>query len=297
MPMDIAGEIIRLVDYIEDNLADRPTLDDLAARAGFSKFHLHRLFKSVTGQTAGGYMLSRRLARSLGLLAGTKLRTGDIAAELGFYDHSAYCRAFRKEFGMSPSQYRSRPVELSIRGRLTAADLCGSSEGVIARPEFVSRPAFTVTGIPCRIYYMDNVKYNKANLAGVEFYEKHAGRVPGAVDADVYIGLTTFPEDERDDSTWYMPCSEVADGNPVPSGMAQRRVPAQDYAVFRYVGFHSRERITEHMAPLFQQVFFRWVPQSSYRGRSMFFERVDNRRCAEDYYEVDLYYSLKPMEE
>lgn len=295
--MDIAAEIVRLVDYIEANLAEKPSLDVLAARAGFSKFHLHRLFKSVTGQALGDYMLSRRLAQSLGLLSGTKLRVDDIAAELGFYDHSAFSRAFSREFGVSPSHYRRNPVELPVRGRLTAADVCGDGSAVITRPMFVSRPAFTLTGMPCRIYYMDNDKYNKANLAGISFFEKHAANVPGRLNRDIYVGLTTFPEDDEDSSSWYMPSVEVAEGSPAPPGMTQRRIPAQAYAVFRYAGSHSRESITEHMVPLFRQVFTRWLPQSSYRRRSLFFERVDNTRCLSDYYEVDLYYSLLPNAE
>lgn len=295
--MDIARDIVKLVDYMEENLADRPRLDDLAGQACLSKYHLHRLFKSVTGQTAGDYMLSRRLARSVPLLSGTKLRTSDIAAELGFYDHSAFCHAFKREFGISPSQYRENPISMAVRGRLSAADLYGSGEALITRPSYVSKPSFIVTGVPCRIFYMDNLKYNKANLAGIDFYERHRGDIAGAVDSNVYLGLTIFPEDESDDSTWYIPSLEVKEGSPVPQGMAQHRIPAQDYAVFHYVGFHSRMMITEHMVPLFQHVFFRWIPQSAYKSRSPFFERIDQARCSEDYYEVDLYYSLKPQQE
>jgi AraC family transcriptional regulator len=246
--MDIIAEIIMLVDFIEANLTEKPSLDELAVRAGFSKFHLHRLFKSVTGQAVGDYMLSRRLAQSLGLLSRTKLRLDDIAAELGFYDHSAFYRAFHGEFGVSPSHYRRNPVELPMRGRLTAADLCGDGNAVITRPKFVSRPAFTVTGMPCRVYYMDNEKYNKANLAGIDFFEKHSTNVPGCLNRNIYIGLTTFTEDDEDSSSWYMPSVEVAEGSKVPPGMTRRRVPAQDYAVFRYTGSHNREHHRAHGA-------------------------------------------------
>lgn len=289
--MDIAGEILKLVDYIEENLADRPTLSDLAEEAYLSKYHLHRVFKAVTGQTAGDYMLSRRLTQSIPLLARTDLRTSDIAAELGFYDHSAFSHAFKKEYGISPSQYRASPKELPVRGRLSAADLFGSGEALIARRVFVSKPAFTVTGMPCKIYDNDNVRYNKANLAGMDFYENHRLSIPGAVNVGVYIGLTLFPEN-YDNFTWYIPSVEVKEGSPVPPGMAQHRVPAQDYAVFRYVGFQRRDQITEKMAPLFQHVFFNWMPKTTYRTRSMFFERIDESACADEYYEVDLYCSL-----
>jgi AraC family transcriptional regulator len=289
--MDIAGEILRLVDYIEDNLAEKPTLDDLAGEAFVSKYHLHRVFKAAAGQTAHGYMLSRRLAKSLPLLTGTSLRTSDIAAELGFYDHSAFSHAFRKEYGISPTQYRKSPSELPVRGRLCATDLRGAGDALIAWPAFVSLPAFTATGLPCKVYYMDNIRYNKANLAGMDFFENRARGVPCAVNPDVYIGLTLFPEDD-DRFTWYIPSAEVLEGSPVPPGMVQHRIPAQDYAVFHYVGFHRRDQITEKMIPLFQHVFYDWMPKSRYRPRSMFFERIDQRNCAEEYYEVDLCCSL-----
>lgn len=79
--------------------------------------------------------------------------------------------------------------------------------------------------------------------------------------------------------------------------MAPYRVPVQEWAVFHYVGLHPRDRITRHMIPLFQRVFTRWIVQSGFQPRSLFFERIDHRQCSQEYYEVDLCVSLHPRGE
>ena len=294
--MDIVDRMGRIVDSIEQRLGENPSLDELANEAGLSKYHFHRVFKTVTGLSPGEYVLSRRLAQSVALLSCTTLRTTDIAAELGFFDHSAFSHAFRKAFGRTPTQYRQQPVPLAVRGRWNAADLQGDSQALMTRPDYMMLPGFTVIGRPIQIFDMDNVRYNKANLAGIDFFEKSKYDVQGMVDGDVYIGLTLFPEGDTG-YTWYIPSVQTQQDAPVPTGMAKHHVPTQEYAVFHYVGLHHRSSITEHMIPLFQRVFAQWVAQSGFLPRSLFFERIDHRQCSEEYYEVDLCVSLHTQEE
>lgn len=86
-----------------DEPLDREVLADLA---GFSIPHFHRVFTACTGESAASYVRRLRLER-----AGRKLRMGavdimEVALAAGYDSHAAFGKAFRKQFGMSPSEFR-----------------------------------------------------------------------------------------------------------------------------------------------------------------------------------------------
>ena len=61
-----AKEIIsQCVDYIESNIYNKITLDDISNHTGISKYHLHRIFKSLTGEALMEYVQSRKLTLSI----------------------------------------------------------------------------------------------------------------------------------------------------------------------------------------------------------------------------------------
>ena len=98
-------DILQLLHEIRDANTEI-SLDVLAARAGWSPFHFHREFRKIVGETPKRYMLRLRLER-----AAARLMTGtdpvvSIAADAGFASHEVFTRAFRRQFGVSPSVYR-----------------------------------------------------------------------------------------------------------------------------------------------------------------------------------------------
>ena len=84
------------------------SLATLAAEAGLSPFYLHRLFVDVAGETPKAYTQRLRLSRAGVLLLTSSLSVLDIALHCGFQSHEVFSRAFRKRFGMTPTDYRAR---------------------------------------------------------------------------------------------------------------------------------------------------------------------------------------------
>jgi AraC-like DNA-binding protein len=80
------------------------SLGTLAAIAGFSPFHLCRVFERVVGVPPHVYQLDVRLTKAAGLLARGK-RIVSVAMETGFCDQSHFHRAFKRKFGVTPRQY------------------------------------------------------------------------------------------------------------------------------------------------------------------------------------------------
>lgn len=83
-------------------------LDQVARAAGLSKFHLLRLFRAVFGETPMKYAEGLRLQRAAARLAGPHGLIDEIAFEAGYETGSAFGRAFRRRFGLTPSAYRAQ---------------------------------------------------------------------------------------------------------------------------------------------------------------------------------------------
>ena len=92
------------IDYIEDNLRTDLTSQELADRAGFSQFHYSRLFQLATGMPLMRYILRRKLLNALYEISHGK-KIIDASLEYGFDTHAGFYKAFKREFGCSPSAF------------------------------------------------------------------------------------------------------------------------------------------------------------------------------------------------
>lgn len=99
--------ILPLLVHIQAKLDSDLSLDALAAKAGISRFHLHRLFRQTAGETAKAYILRLRLQQAAFRLMLHDDRVIDVALECGFSNHASFSRAFRDHYGVAPSQYRA----------------------------------------------------------------------------------------------------------------------------------------------------------------------------------------------
>ena len=110
--------IKKVVDYIEENLNDELNLDKIAEKAGYSKFHLHRIFSKIVGETIHKYIQKRRLTEAARKLVYTDESIIDIALISGYESQQAFTLAFKKMYKSSPQMYRIKknfePKQLSI---------------------------------------------------------------------------------------------------------------------------------------------------------------------------------------
>ncbi|MBU1219403.1 AraC family transcriptional regulator [Myxococcota bacterium] len=105
---EYAARINRVIDYIERNIDQKLTLDDLARIAAFSPFHFHRIFATFTGETLNRYINRLRLQKAASMLISTPDKPiTDIALDMGFSASSSFARAFSDYYGMSASDWRS----------------------------------------------------------------------------------------------------------------------------------------------------------------------------------------------
>ena len=103
---DYSDCIKDVMQYIREHINEPLDREVLAAIAGFSIPHFHRVFTAHVGESAISYVRRLRLER-----AGRKLRMGavditEVALAAGYDTHAAFSKAFKQQFGLSPSEFR-----------------------------------------------------------------------------------------------------------------------------------------------------------------------------------------------
>src|SRR3982750_1375282 len=89
-----------VIAHVRQNLDGDLSLDTLAKVGCFSKFHFHRVFRSITNETVNEMVVRMRLERAANLLRTVpKLSITAAAFEVGFSSVSVFSRAFKKQFG------------------------------------------------------------------------------------------------------------------------------------------------------------------------------------------------------
>jgi len=108
------SRINKVFDYIENNIERAFSLEELADIANFSKYHFHRIFYSIVGETPFQFILRVRLEKAASLLIlNRNISITDIATKCGFSDISIFSRSFKNYFHLSASQYRISKQENS----------------------------------------------------------------------------------------------------------------------------------------------------------------------------------------
>jgi len=102
---NLSAEIMRVKEYIAQNLQKPITANDLARIAGYSQYHMARMFKLEVGLSPFGYIRRERLIAAAHKLRDGKHRIVDVALDYVFDSHEGFTRAFSKGFGISPKKY------------------------------------------------------------------------------------------------------------------------------------------------------------------------------------------------
>lgn len=101
-------QLVEVIAYMEENLQENITLDQLAARAGVSRYHFLRRFSESVGETPLQYLIRLRVNAARYQLVADDESISRIGRRCGFQSPENFARVFRKWVGCSPSQYRKR---------------------------------------------------------------------------------------------------------------------------------------------------------------------------------------------
>lgn len=95
-----------LLAWIDNNLENRLDINTVSRRAGYSKWHLQRIFKEHTGYPMAEYIRARKLKRSAERLTHSDEPILNVAIAFGFDSQQSFNRSFKRQFGQAPGVWR-----------------------------------------------------------------------------------------------------------------------------------------------------------------------------------------------
>lgn len=96
-----------IVFYLQEHLDEEVSLEQLAGEFYMSKYHIAHIFKENVGISIHQYLIKKRLAACKDAMSIEK-GINEICHQFGFKEYSGFYRAFRKEYGISPKEYKER---------------------------------------------------------------------------------------------------------------------------------------------------------------------------------------------
>lgn len=111
---DASGYIKQAVEYIQHNYAYDIKILDVARHLGIDRTYMYKLFTRELGLSPQQYLLNYRLTMAKQLLSSTTLRISEIANSCGFADSASFCRHFRAQFAITPTQFRKERGDFPV---------------------------------------------------------------------------------------------------------------------------------------------------------------------------------------
>jgi AraC-like DNA-binding protein len=105
---EIQSRFQPVLEYMQENLEEKLTIDRLAELAHMNRFHFIRAFKQAFGQSPYEFLTDLRITKARRLLVHTRLSANEIGNLCGFFSASRFSAAFRQNTGMTPSAYRAK---------------------------------------------------------------------------------------------------------------------------------------------------------------------------------------------
>lgn len=108
VPGDVLVHLRNARDHVDRAYAEPLDLGALAAIAGVSKYHFHRLFAATYGLTPAAYLSQRRVERAQDLLRATNLSVTEVCHAVGYTSLGSFSARFRQIVGETPSEFQAR---------------------------------------------------------------------------------------------------------------------------------------------------------------------------------------------
>src|SRR5690349_1090556 len=166
--------------FVESHFARDITLDEVAAVAGVSRYHITRAFAAATGMPVIAYAKARRLSEAAKTLARGAPDILTVALEAGYGSHEAFTRAFRDQFGVTPEQLRAGRILDIIQ--LVEPIAMADTPTRIEPPRIETGKTLLIAGL--------SERYTHATSAAIpsqwQAFQPHIGHVPGQVGKVAY---------------------------------------------------------------------------------------------------------------
>ena len=233
--MEYLAALERAIMYVEKHLNENIRVSDVAKEAGYSYYHLTRIFHAMLGENIGNYIQKRRLSSGAKQLLYSEKKIIDIALENGFDSPEAFSRAFKAVYQVSPKEYRNNRLEVFIgqKKEITMGLLKHITTNITVQPEIKYIDNIYVAGIH-GIAPIDNIYslWQKfGNVVNIIPNKHPAERTFGICEQLQETHTTHYDMDYSEVIGMEVTCYDN-----LPNGIVAKTIPAGKYAVFTHKG-------------------------------------------------------------
>lgn len=270
--------------YIDAHLEGDLSVKTLSQVANFSAFHFHRQFTAFVGVPVSRYVQLMRLRRAAHRLAAAADHSVlDAALGAGFESPEAFCRAFRRAFGMTPSAFRKEP-NWQVWSAVFA--IPHFSRTIIMHVRIVDFPAVTVAALE----HHGSAGLVNESVGTFIKWRMQSGQSPVASSRTFGIPYNN-PDTTPAHAFRFAICGEIHEAvAPNEFGVHEMVIPAGRCVVVRHTG--SPDHIGETIYPIYRD----WLPASGeeLRDHPLLFHYLSAYpETPQDQWQTDVYIPLQ----
>ena len=245
MSLEWAEAISEAIDYIEKNITEDITIEDISGHVFISPYYFQKGFSMLCGITVSEYIRNRRLALAGNELAASESRVIDVALKYGYDTPDSFAKAFTRFHGITPSTVRKQKSMLKSFAPLKIK--ISLEGGYFMDYRITKKDSFTVLGVS------EKFSYDGAKKKIPEFWKNHFASGGGkhvcgtfGINIDENMGGTEF---EYLIADIYNPIAEI------PEGFVTKVIPSFTWAVFPCKG-----AMPEALQNVNEKIFSEWLP-------------------------------------
>lgn len=237
--------ISKAISYIEDNITEELTMEDIAKQIMISPFYFQKGFAMLCGFTVGEYIKKRRLTLAGSELVSTDRKIIDIALKYGYDSPDSFTKAFTRFHGATPTSVRKGETMIksfaSLKIKLTLEG------GYTMDYKIVEKDEFTLIGMS-KIF-----KYDEATTEVPKFWREYYQTGKNDVVPSVY-GVS-IDENMGGNEFEYLIADDYNSKVKIAEGFVTKVVPKNTWAVFACKG--SGEQSIQDVQ---KKIFSEWLP-------------------------------------
>ncbi len=254
--MDYRKILKKAMIYMEDNLSNPISLEDIADHVNLSLYHFHRIFTSSTGYSLKEYLRKSRLNRAAREIVFNSDKLIEIANRYQFETMESFIRAFRREFQVTPGLMRKeqRVLKTSLFHELEIREYEFKKLGErIMEPKKVELGEMKIIGLKCTTTQKDNT----IPQLWCD-YMKVCDKILNKTEEDVCVGICLDSNVDMEDFTDETPFDYIAGHlvesfDEVPEGMVTYTVQPSKYLNFTHKGS------LDNLSQTYGYIFGEWI--------------------------------------
>lgn len=243
--MEWVESIGKAISFIEENITEEITIEDIAREVSISPFYFQKGFAMLCGYTVNDYIRQRRLSLAGSEVLSSDEKVIDIAVKYGYDSPDSFTKAFTRFHNATPTAVRKNGA--MIKSFASLKIIFSLEGGYIMDYKIVEKDSFTVIGVSKRF------KYPGAQDEIPQFWTEHYQSGRGAVVCGLY-GICIEGDPDSDEFEYLIADNYVPAGE-IPDGYITKVIPKFTWAVFA-----CRGAMPQAIQEMNHKIFSEWLP-------------------------------------